>query len=223
MSRRYALRDLRVAGARRDAEHLVGVGEPRIRARAEPRALRRPTVRPCRNRPRACAAWPRAPRTRAARCRATRQMRGNTARGRSLEAVALQRGLELDLHEQAAQVGADRRRDGAGARASPRAESRRACRSVKRSIARAPSASFSEKRRIASRAASISCSVTRPSALATWPMTWNVARKNARAAVRRGSAAAVAGRDRPRLRLRGDVELVAEHASRRSRRAARGR
>ena len=51
--------------------------------------------------------------------------------------------------------------------------------SVKYSIARRTSASLSEKRRIAARAASISCSVTRPSDFATCPMTWKVARKNA--------------------------------------------
>ncbi len=89
----------------RDAQHFVGVGQARIRARAEPRTLRRPPARPV---------------TVIARVHAQHGFerrefeRGNAERATDAledgartvaEAIALDRGLELDLDEQAAQVG----------------------------------------------------------------------------------------------------------------------
>ena len=105
-------RDLGIGRAGSHAEHLVGVGQP---ARGRPRAS---TARRRAGRS-ACAAWPRARRTRAPPMRARRRCAARIARDAG-QAAAMHRRRELDLRRTGASGLADRRRR----RAAPRAPNR---------------------------------------------------------------------------------------------------
>ena len=150
-------------------------------------------------------------------------MRWNTARARGASPLPCRR-LPAGSGRTGGTGRTGRPTASAAGRASPRPGKSAALPAVKSSMARRRSASLSEKRRIASRAAPISCSVTSPSLLATWPMTWNVASKNERRssagsprlapspACRRCARPTASGPLEPAgPALCRDVELVPEH------------
>ena len=98
----------------------------------------------------------------------TRHMRCSTPRGRSPRPCPAG-SLQLDLHEDPAQLGLPPRQRGAGVRACARAGSPAACPGVEQPMAAARSGLAQRNRCITARAASISCSDTRPSALGDVP------------------------------------------------------
>ena len=181
-------RDFRIGRCRGHAEDLVGIGQPRLRpgaGRAPATAGRSPRCA------RAAAASLRARRTRAANAQhAAHALQHARAAGRPGHCPAARSAAGS-----ARTCGAGRPApppSGAGVERAISSGNPAALPCVNSSMARRRSASPSENRCIAARAASISCSVTRPSLLATCPMTRNVVSKKARLSVA-GSAVAPPG------------------------------